>query len=93
MPFYEYRCEECGSFPVYKAFDEEKPLHVPCPQCGEDSDRMFTSVVVHFHTEGFSKPRIDPFRTKTGQRPNYEIMEERAMETAEEDRRAGVRED
>ena len=94
MPLYEYNCESCGTFPIYKSFDEERPEQVPCPQCGEPASRVFSgSVSVHFHAEGFSKPRIDPFRTRSGQRPDYEVMEERAMETAEKDRRAGIRED
>lgn len=93
MPLYEYRCDECGPFSIYKTFDEERPNQAPCPRCGRPSHRVFDCAGIHFHTDGFSKPRIDPFRTQTGQRPNYALMEERQMETAERDRRAGIRED
>jgi len=93
MPLYEYRCENCGPFSIYKSFDEEKPDQVACPQCHKPATRVFDCAGIHLHAEGFSKPRIDPFRTKTGQRPDYGVMEERAMETAEKDRRAGIRED
>jgi putative FmdB family regulatory protein len=93
MPLYEYRCEECGTFPIYKSFNEERPEQVPCPQCERPAGRIFSpNVAVHFHAGGFSKPRIDPFRTKTGQRPNYPLMEERAMEQARKDQKAGLRE-
>ena len=93
MPLYEYRCENCGPFSIYRTFDEERPDQAPCPQCGKLSSRSFGCAAIHFHAEGFTRPRIDPFRTKTGQRPNYPIMEERAMENAERERRAGIRED
>jgi len=93
MPLYEYRCEQCGPFSVYRRFDEEEPKEVLCPQCDEPSGRVFDCPSIHFHADGFTRPRVDPWRTRTGQRPDYEVMEERAMETAEADRRAGIRED
>lgn len=92
MPLYEYHCENCGPFTVYRSFDEEIPEQVLCPQCGEPASRIFDCPSIHFHADGFTRPRVDPFRTKTGQRPNYGLMEERAMEQARKDQKAGLRE-
>lgn len=45
MPFYEYECEKHGERPV--RFEKRRPmsessLPAPCPQCGEDSQRVFS---------------------------------------------------
>ena len=37
MPFYDYRCEACGSTfgDVYTISERKKPESEPCPKCGE----------------------------------------------------------
>jgi len=45
MPLYEYECEKHGDKPV--RFEQRRPmsessLPAPCPECGEDSQRVMS---------------------------------------------------
>ncbi len=42
MPLYAYRCPQCREFEVQCAMGQVRDA-VPCPSCGQDAARRFTS--------------------------------------------------
>ncbi|HVC92843.1 MAG TPA: zinc ribbon domain-containing protein [Pirellulales bacterium] len=50
MPYYEYKCNKCGTaFTIVQSFNEhERPQHPKCPGCGsKDVTRILSPVFVH----------------------------------------------
>lgn len=52
MPVYEYECSSCSSrFELKRSFSEDGP--VSCPECGGETQRIFSPVPVIFKGSGF----------------------------------------
>ena len=52
MPIYEYECTCCSSrFELKRSFNENNP--VSCPQCGGDTQPVFSPVPIIFKGSGF----------------------------------------
>ena len=54
MPTYDYRCTACAHrFEARQSFHDDPVAQ--CPTCGEKSERLITTVAVHFKGSGFYK--------------------------------------
>ena len=52
MPIYEYECTCCSSrFEIKRSFNEDGT--VACPECGGDTQRIFSPVTVIYKGPGF----------------------------------------
>ena len=52
MPIYEYECDRCSfQFELRQDFNENTP--VSCPQCGGNTQRIFSPVPIIFKGSGF----------------------------------------
>jgi len=52
LPIYEYECADCScQFELKKSFNED--THVPCPQCGGSTHRIFSPAAIIFKGSGF----------------------------------------
>ena len=52
MPIYEYECNHCSfRFERKRKFSENTP--VSCPQCGNNTQRIFSPVPIIFKGSGF----------------------------------------
>ena len=51
MPFYKFKCPECGVFEDLMKMDE---TYEECPKCGsEEIKKIFTTANVHYNGLGF----------------------------------------
>jgi len=41
VPFYEYRCDDCGPFDALRSI-EDATLPLPCPHCAQAARRVYT---------------------------------------------------
>jgi len=48
MPVYEYRCEYCGPFELWR--DHREPGEPSCPECGGESRRIYSAPAVNDRT-------------------------------------------
>lgn len=42
MPLYDYRCERCGGFRMFRPMSESGAA-APCPRCAASSERVLTT--------------------------------------------------
>ena len=42
MPYYDYRCPDCGPFDCRRPLSESS-LPSPCPKCGKEAPRMLSA--------------------------------------------------
>lgn len=64
MPLYEYRCASCGR--VFEVSHEVGGRPGPCPVCGGEGRRIFTSVGLIFKGSGFHTTDYRQAATKSG---------------------------
>ena len=53
MPKYNYRCEECGLFEVFRAYLDTILQVEVCPKCGKNSNRVYNNPTVVYKVGGF----------------------------------------
>jgi putative FmdB family regulatory protein len=59
MPLYEYRCQDCGVFDVWRPIAE---VYLPCycPTCQQPGKRLFSPPVVLSGSLRLKQPRLEP---------------------------------
>jgi putative FmdB family regulatory protein len=59
MPLYEFRCNECGVFDVWRSMSESStPAH--CPECTKPGQRIFSPVMTLSRTISIKKQSSEP---------------------------------
>jgi len=69
MPLYEFRCEDCGAFDVWRPMAESSdPAH--CPECNERGKRIFSPPMTLSRTVRIKKVSSEPELVKRGRVDN-----------------------
>jgi putative FmdB family regulatory protein len=59
MPLYEFRCDGCGVFDVWRSMSESSnPAH--CPECDKQGQRIFSPVMTLSRTISLKKQSSEP---------------------------------
>lgn len=79
MPLYEFRCETCGDFEVWRRMAEVgNPVH--CPTCEAIARRLYSAPSVNLNSgslstlSGSSEPRVMKRETEPSQ-PRYQAAQ------------------
>ena len=68
MPLYEFRCEECGVFDVWRSMAESSdPAH--CPECSEQGKRIFSPPMTLSRSQVAKKVSSEPNLVKIDREP------------------------
>jgi putative FmdB family regulatory protein len=79
MPLYEYRCDDCGEFEVWRSLVEyNAPMH--CPECETVAVKIFSAPNVNLNSGSLSKisqsnnsePRLFKQEPKEPTKPRYQ---------------------
>ena len=68
MPLYEFRCEDCGMFDVWRTMAESSaPAH--CPECEKPGRRVFSPPMLLSSSIRLKKENREPQLVKRDQEP------------------------
>lgn len=68
MPLYEFRCDGCGVFDVWRSMSEySNPAH--CPECDEQGKRIFSPLMTLSRTISIKKQSSEPELVKRDREP------------------------
>lgn len=85
MPTYEYRCEDCGAFELWR--DHRRSGEVAnCPECGATARRVFSIGGIKSH----SRAQKEASRLDRGSQPRV-VGSQRVSEPSPKPRKAGGR--
>lgn len=79
MPLYEYRCNDCGDFEVWRTMTESN-APTDCPQCSQTAVKIFSAPNINLNSGSLSKialsQSVEPRLVKQEQReptkPRYQ---------------------